>query len=126
MESAREEPLETGGDTAGNSQWQAAAPRPAAPSPEPVETAPKVRFHLRTRDGELRVASFAELQQLYHAGFIAAEDEVRREGSERWQKAGEMRELAMVRPRPWLEGNEFALLAALICALSLAMIFLFR
>lgn len=86
------------------------------------------RFHLRAcaREGELCVANFAELQRLYHSGFIAPEDEIRRDGSDTWQKAGSMPELNTAKPRPWLEGNEFALLAALICALSLVLIFLFR
>lgn len=90
--------------------------------------APAARFHLRicSSEVELGVANFAELQRLYHSGFVAPEDEIRREGSHIWQKAGTMLELRTVKPRPWLEGNEFALLAALICALSLLLIFLLR
>lgn len=89
---------------------------------------PTARFYLRicSHEGELSVADFAELQRLYHSGFVAPEDEVRREGSDIWQKAGAMFELRTVKPRPWIEGNEFALLAAFICALSLLLIFLFR
>lgn len=86
------------------------------------------RFYLRTceREGELGVTNFAELQKLYHSGFIAPEDEIRRTDSASWQKAGAMFELRTVQPRRWLEGNEFALLAALICVLTLTIIFFFR
>ncbi|MDR0966613.1 MAG: DUF4339 domain-containing protein [Myxococcales bacterium] len=72
------------------------------------------------------VTDFAELQRLYHSGFIASEDEIRRHGSDAWRTAGTMPELMPTKPRRWLEGNEFALLAALLCFITLVLIFIFK
>jgi len=84
------------------------------------------RYHVRNKDGELVVGSFAELQTLYAQQFLSDDDEVRREGSERWTRAGLMPELRTAKPRPYLRGNEFAWLAALIAIASLLLFFLLR
>lgn len=74
---------------------------------------------------ELGVADMAELQKLYHLGFLAPDDDVRRAGTDVWRKAGALPELKPAAPRPWLEGNEFVVMAVAICAATLLMIWLF-
>ncbi len=78
-----------------------------------------MKFHVRNKHGELIVPSYAELRQLYERQFISDDDEVRREGSERWVRAGDMADLRPLRPRTWLHGNEFAWLAVAIAVVSL-------
>ena len=82
------------------------------------------KFHVRNQDGELEVGSFAELRTLYLRQFISDDDEVRREGSERWQKAGVMPDLRTAKPHPYLHGNEFAWLAIVICVVTLVLVLL--
>lgn len=78
-----------------------------------------MKFYVRNEHGELVVPTYGELRKLYEKQFIDDEDEVRREGSDRWIKAGQMPELREARPRPWLQGNEMAWLAVAICVLTL-------
>ena len=92
-----------------------AASGPSEAAPEPV-----FRFFVRTSSkNEFGITDFAQLQQLYHSGFLIPEAEVRRAGSDVWRRAGSMPELESVKPRPLLEGNEFALLSAGLCGATL-------
>jgi hypothetical protein len=52
-----------------------------------------MKFHVRHGDGELVVPSFKELQSLYRIGFITADDQLRRENSDRWMRLGDLPEL---------------------------------
>ncbi len=83
------------------------------------------RYHVRNEHGELVVSTYAELRTLYLRQFIGPEDEVRKEGTDRWQKAGAMPDLREVRPLPWFHGFEFAWLAITIAIGTLIMVFLF-
>ena len=54
-----------------------------------------MKYYIRTgKDGELQVASGAQLVILLRQHFLAPEDEVRREGSTRWRKLSEIPEYA--------------------------------
>jgi hypothetical protein len=75
-----------------------------------------MKYHVRNEYGELVVSSLRELQKLYGCQFIGDDDEIRREGTERWIRAAEMPTLKVVKPQPWLRGHEFAWLAVAICA----------
>ena len=79
------------------------------------------RFYVRLKDSaEFGVADFAQLRQLCHSGFLSPEVEVRRAGSEVWRRVDAMPELKSVTESPsWVEGNEFALLSAVLCAATL-------
>lgn len=80
------------------------------------------KFFVRNQDGELTVSNFAELRTLYLRQFISDDDEVRRDGTDRWQKAGLMPELRTAKPHPYLHGNEFAWLAIIIAVATLLMV----
>ena len=84
------------------------------------------RFQVRNEHGELSVGTFAELRTLYLRQFISDDDEVRRDGTSRWVKAGLMRELKAAKPRPYFHGNEFAWLAILIAVGTLVLVFLMQ
>lgn len=84
-----------------------------------------MKYHVKNEHGELVVPSYRELRSLYKAQFIGDEDQVRKEDSERWVRAGNMRDLKVLKPKPW-HGNEFAYLSAAICVLTLLMIFLIK
>ena len=52
-----------------------------------------MRFHVRHAEQELTLPSFADLASLYRVQFISDDDMVRREGSERWMRVGDLPEL---------------------------------
>jgi hypothetical protein len=83
-----------------------------------------MKFHVRNEDGELEVPSYAELRKLYEHQFITDDDEVRREGTQRWVKAGQMPELRGAKPRPWFQGNEMAWIAVFLCVVTLLLLLL--
>jgi hypothetical protein len=57
-----------------------------------------MRYHVRNRDGqELTFPNLADLHTLYQRGFIAEDDLVRAESSDRWVPAGSMPALRGVR-----------------------------
>jgi hypothetical protein len=85
-----------------------------------------MKFRVRNKYGELGVTSFAELRTLYLRQFISDDDEILRDGTDRWVKAGLMPDLRTAKPHPYLHGNEFAWLAVAICIGTLIMIFLMR
>ncbi|HEY3446966.1 MAG TPA: hypothetical protein VGK67_11410 [Myxococcales bacterium] len=72
------------------------------------------KFYVRSEGRELTVNSMSELRTLYLREFVTAEDEVRREGSDRWQKAGLMLDLKSAKPHPYIHGNEFGWLVVAI------------
>jgi len=74
-----------------------------------------MRYFVRNQHGELTVKDYAELRTLYHRQFIGDEDEIRRDGSERWVKAGSMPDLRVIKPKPWFEGYEFAWISIGVC-----------
>ncbi len=85
-----------------------------------------MRYLIRNEHGELKVSSYAELRTLYQRQFISDEDEVRKEDSDRWVKAGAMPDLRAIKPRPFFDGLEFAWLVIALCIATLIMILLFR
>lgn len=84
-----------------------------------------MRYRVRNEHGELGVPSYRELRTLYERSFISDDDEICREGSGRWVRAGDMQDLAPLKPRPLFHGLEFAWLALAICIGTLIMLFLF-
>lgn len=83
-----------------------------------------MRFHVRNQYGELEVGSYAELRTLYLRQFISDDDEIRREGTEGWVKAGAMPDLRSAKPHPWFGGNEHVWLAVFISIVSLLLVLL--
>ena len=80
------------------------------------------KFFVRSEGRELTVGSMAELRTLYLRQFVSDEDEVRREGSERWQKAGLMPDLKSAKPHPYVHGNEFGWLVIAIAVGTLILV----
>jgi len=80
------------------------------------------KFYVRSEGRELAVGSMAELRTLYRRQFISDDDEIRREGSDRWQKAGAFPDLRSARPRPYVHGNEFVWLVIAIAVASLVLV----
>lgn len=80
------------------------------------------KFYVRSEGRELTVNSMAELRTLYLRQFVSDEDEIRREGSDRWQKAGLMPDLKSAKPHPLIHGNEFGWLVILIAICSLVLV----
>jgi hypothetical protein len=85
-----------------------------------------MKYLIRSEHGELKVQSYAELRTLYQRQFISDEDEVRKEGSDRWVKAGKMPDLRAIRPRPFFDGFEFAWLVIAISIATLIVLLLRR
>lgn len=84
------------------------------------------KFHVRSEGRELTVDSLAELRKLYLRQFVSDEDEVRREGSDTWQKAGLMPDLKSAKPYPYFHGNEFVWLSVAIAIGTLVLLLLMR
>ena len=82
------------------------------------------RYIVRSEGHELTVESLRELRTLYLRQFVGDEDEVRREGTDRWQKAGLMPDLQSAKPRPYFHGFEFAWLVLAIVLGTFALWFL--
>jgi hypothetical protein len=79
-----------------------------------------VRYHVRNAGGEeLVVPSLDDLHALYARGFLADDDLVRAETSERWIAAGAMRALQGVRTRR-AEPRRMGLVLILVVALAAA------
>ncbi|MBI5545169.1 MAG: hypothetical protein HY901_14865 [Deltaproteobacteria bacterium] len=78
---------------------------------------------MRNQHGELEVGTYAELRTLYLRQFISDDDEIRREGSDRWVKAGAMPDLRSAKPRPYFHGNEFGWLVVAITVFTLLLFF---
>ena len=54
-----------------------------------------MRYHIRTQDGdELVVPDGTHLVMLFRQKFLGPEDEIRKEGSQKWRKMGEIPEYA--------------------------------
>ncbi len=85
-----------------------------------------MKYQVRNANGQLTVGSYAELRTLYHRQFISDDDEICREGSDQWIKAGNMPDLKAIKPRPWFQGLEFAWLAVLIAIGTLIMVLFFQ
>ncbi len=83
-----------------------------------------MRYHVKDADGrELVVPTLADLHALYDRGFLADEDLVRSETSDRWVRAGAMPALSGVRlrradPRKML----YVLLSAIALVAALALL----
>jgi hypothetical protein len=76
------------------------------------------RYQVRDRDGrELTVPSLDDLHALYDQHFLADDDEVRQEGAERWERAGDMPALAGARHR---RGGPRWIVSVLAAAVALA------
>jgi hypothetical protein len=83
-----------------------------------------VRYHVRNASGEeLIVPSLEDLHALYARGFLADDDRVRAETSDRWVAAGAMPALHGVRVRRAEPRRlRLALIAALALTLALALL----
>ena len=80
-----------------------------------------VRYHVRNADGrELVVPSLSDLHALYTHGFLADDDQVRAEGSERWIRAGNLRALQGVREQRAESPRKVALLVGGLIVLATA------
>jgi hypothetical protein len=80
-----------------------------------------MRYRVRNAGGdELVVPSLADLHHLYSHGFLADDDLVRAETSERWVRAGTMPALHGVRERR-LDRRKVAYLVAAGVALAIAL-----
>ncbi len=84
----------------------------------------KTRYVIRNANGEELVCpSLADLHSLYEQGFLADDDLVRSESSNRWVRAGEMLALRRLRERRTGPGQLALLIAvAIVVALSAAML----
>jgi hypothetical protein len=87
---------------------------------------PRVRYFIRSAKGEELVCpSLADLHALYTQGFLADDDLVRQESSQRWVPAGSMPALRGVRERR-SDPRKMALLLGAALALVLALAVLAR
>ena len=62
-----------------------------------------MKVYVRHGEGELMFPSFKEFQTMYRVKFVAPDDLVRRENSDRWVRAGDMPELRGVRDHQRME-----------------------
>jgi hypothetical protein len=80
-----------------------------------------MRYHVKDPKGrELVVPSLDDLHDLYVHGFLAEDDLVRAESSDRWVRAGAMRALQGVRDRR-ADPKRMGLLLAAGIALAIAL-----
>jgi hypothetical protein len=78
-----------------------------------------VRYHVKDADGrELVVPTLGDLHALYDRGFLADDDLVRSETSDRWVRAGAMPALVGVRLRRAAPRKVVYLLAAAIALVA--------
>ena len=85
---------------------------------------PATRYVIKGREGqELVCPSLADLHALYSQGFLADDDLVRMEGSQRWIPAGSMPALRGVRERrtDWRKAA-LVLAAAILLTLAFALV----
>lgn len=83
-----------------------------------------MRVYVRHGDGELMFPSFKEFQAMYRLKFIAPDDLVRRETSERWSRAGDLPELRGVAEAGRI-GRQFTFAVWLMVGLF-ALVIIFR
>jgi hypothetical protein len=83
-----------------------------------------MKVYVRHGDGELMFPSFKEFQAMYRLKFIAPDDLVRRETSERWLRAGDLPELRGVVEAGRM-GRQFTLLMWLLVGFF-ALVILFQ
>lgn len=81
-----------------------------------------MKYIVKNEDGELIVPTYKELRTLYKARFINDDDQVRKEDSDRWVRAGSMKDLVILKPKKW-HGNEVVWMYVGICVFTLALIF---
>ncbi|WP_041454069.1 hypothetical protein [Anaeromyxobacter sp. K] len=80
-----------------------------------------MRYHVRDASGrELVVPSLADLHALYAHGFLADDDLVRAETSDRWTRAGAMHALQGVRESRAESPRKVALLVAALVVVATA------
>ena len=94
------------------------------PGGEPRGKVAATRYVIRNAAGEeLTCPSLADLHALYNQGFLADDDQVRMERSERWVPAGDMPALHGVRQRRRDPKQALALLAAVaVLVLAIAIL----
>ncbi len=80
-----------------------------------------MKYFVKNEHGELVVPTYTELRSLYKARFIQDEDQVRKEDSERWVPAGAMKDLAILKPKPW-QRNTVTWYYVGVCVLTLGFI----
>lgn len=82
-----------------------------------------MKVYVRSDGGELACRSFGELQELFRLSLVGEDDLVRREGSERWVRAGDLPELRRLRQHQREERHflAWALLAALLVTLAMVL-----
>jgi hypothetical protein len=85
-----------------------------------------MRYHVRNSEGqELVCPTLADLHGLYNQGFLADDDLVRAETSERWVRVGNMPALHGVREER-RDPRKMALLLAAVLALALGLAILIK
>jgi hypothetical protein len=62
-----------------------------------------MKVYVRHGEGELMFPSFKEFMSMYRLKFVAPDDLVRRENSDRWVRAGDMPELRGIRDNQRME-----------------------
>lgn len=85
-----------------------------------------MKIYVRHGDGELMFPSFREFLSMYNAKFIAPDDLVRREFSDRWIRAGDMPELRAMHLYQRQDNRRFMRLVMILFLLVIAGIFALR
>lgn len=85
-----------------------------------------MKIYVRHGDGELMFPSFREFLSMYKAKFIAPDDLVRREFSDRWIRAGDMPELRSMHLYRRQDLRKFNRLVLLLFLALVALIFVVR
>ena len=83
-----------------------------------------MKIYVRHAGGELMFPSFKDLQAMYKLKFVAPDDLVRRENSERWIRAADLPELRFAQQND-KAGRQFTM-AMYLMVLGLAAALLFR
>ena len=72
-----------------------------------------MKYTVRSKDGELEYASFAQVEDAARLGFVEPDDELRREGETEWKKASAYPKLLNAKPtrQAWWSSSLFRWIA---------------
>lgn len=85
-----------------------------------------MKIYVRHGDGELMFPSFRDFQAMYRLKFVAPDDLVRRETSDRWVRAADLPELRAMRLYERDDTRRFGRLVAVLFLLLLACVLVMR
>ncbi len=97
----------------------------AATLPRP-SSEPRVKIHVKTAEGELTFANWAEFQMMWKHKFIAPEDLVRRGDVDRWVRADELPELRRMATRDRTADRRLFLITLAVMTLALVVALVLR